>query len=58
MRFWQQDEHQTMYVFSLLKVEVVAFVVVVVVVVVLSKSGRPQKWLAPSGTDAQSCSYN
>jgi hypothetical protein len=47
MRFWQQVEHQT--IFNLLKLEVVA--VVVVVVVALSKSGGPQKWLVPSGTD-------
>jgi hypothetical protein len=41
MRFWPQDEHQTMHAISLLKH----------VVVVLSKSEGPQKWLAPSGTD-------
>jgi hypothetical protein len=41
MRFWPQDEHQTMYAISWLKH----------VVVVLSKSEGPQKWLAPCGTD-------
>jgi hypothetical protein len=41
MRFWPQDEHQTMYAISWLKY----------VVVVLSKSEGPQKWLAPCGTD-------
>jgi hypothetical protein len=41
MRFWPQDEHQTMYAISLLKH----------VVVVLSKSEGPQKWWAPCGTD-------
>jgi hypothetical protein len=40
MRFWPQDEHQTMYAINLLKH----------VVVVLSKSEGPQ-WLAPCGTD-------
>jgi hypothetical protein len=40
MRFWPQDEHQTMYAISLLKH-----------VVVLSKSEGPQEWLAPCGTD-------
>jgi hypothetical protein len=40
MRFWPQDEHQTMYAISLPKL-----------VVVLSKSEGPQKWLAPCGTD-------
>jgi hypothetical protein len=41
MRFWPQDEHQTMYAISLLKH----------IVVVLSKSEGLQKWLAPCGTD-------
>jgi hypothetical protein len=41
MRFWPQDEHQTMYAISLLKH----------VVVLLSKSDGPQKWLAPCRTD-------
>jgi hypothetical protein len=39
MRVWPQDEHQTMYVISVLKH------------VVLSKSEGLQKWLAPCGTD-------
>jgi hypothetical protein len=42
MRFWPQDEHQTVYAISWLKP---------VVVVVLSKSEGPQKWLASCGTD-------
>jgi RNA polymerase-interacting CarD/CdnL/TRCF family regulator len=41
MRFWPQDEHQTMYAISWLKH----------FVVVLSKSKGPQKWLAPCCTD-------
>jgi hypothetical protein len=41
MSFWPQDENHIMYAISLLKL----------VVVVLSKSGGPQKWLAPCGTD-------
>jgi hypothetical protein len=41
MRFWQHDEHQTVYVISLLKH----------LVVVLSNSERLQKWLAPFVTD-------
>jgi hypothetical protein len=41
MRFWPQDEHQTMYAMSLLKL----------VVDVLSKSEGSQNWLAPCGTD-------
>jgi hypothetical protein len=40
MRFRPQDEHQTMYVISLLKR-----------VGVLTKSEGSQKWLAPSDTD-------
>jgi hypothetical protein len=40
MRFWPQDEHQTMYATSLLKD-----------VDMLSKSEGPQKWLAPCGAD-------
>jgi hypothetical protein len=36
MRFWPQDEHQTMHAISLLKH----------VVVVLTKSEGPQTWLA------------
>jgi hypothetical protein len=39
MRFWPQDEHQTMYAISLPKH------------VVLSKSEGQQKWMAPCGTD-------
>jgi hypothetical protein len=41
MRFWPQDENQTMYAISWLEHYVV----------VLSKSEGPQKWLAPCGTD-------
>jgi hypothetical protein len=41
MRFWPQDEHQTMHAISLLKH----------VVVMLGKSEGPWKWLAPCGTD-------
>jgi hypothetical protein len=41
MRFWPQDEHQSMYAMSILKN----------VVRVLSKSEGPQKRLAPCGTD-------
>jgi hypothetical protein len=40
MRFWPQDEHQSMYAISLLKH-----------VLVLSKSQGTQKWLAPCGID-------
>jgi hypothetical protein len=43
MRFWPQDEHQTMCAISWLKH----------VVVVLSKSEGLQKWLAPCGTVAR-----
>jgi hypothetical protein len=40
MRFWQHDEHQTIYAISLLKH----------LVVVLGNSERLKKWLAPCVT--------
>jgi hypothetical protein len=43
MRFWPQDEHQTMYAISMLRG-----------VVVMRQSEGPQNWLAPCGADVHS----